>query len=407
MRLGRQVVRFSIGSVPVVGNTVTGAIVGLTSDGAQLCDRMLKQDVAEVAIQADCLELIEYLKMHGFLADQNDTLEPSIRSAYLHVTNFCNLDCVGCYSRNSARNRVEDPPLENLKHAVRLLSELGVEQLVISGGEPFIRGDLAEVACAAKGYGVTKVVVLTNGTLCTREHLVGLQGAVDTISVSFDGASAEDSAYVRGSQFFERLVSSVRNIKDLGIEAHILPTLHAKNIEDVPRYLALGEQLDATVGFSLLSGRKKELGDLYFSESCLAHLAEIMLVNNASSGDDAAAHATTIGLKACVSCGAGRTGVSVAADGFVYPCHMLHHSTFCLGNAFCDSAEQLSGALKRFLLPTVDEVDGCRDCNNRYLCGGGCRARAYAECCEIDARDPYCAFYELTIDSAIKLFTTK
>ena len=47
MQLAKHSVRFSLGSIPVVGNTVTGAIVGLTPSGVQLCDRTLEQDVAE------------------------------------------------------------------------------------------------------------------------------------------------------------------------------------------------------------------------------------------------------------------------------------------------------------------------------------------------------------------------
>ena len=113
MHLGEHIVRFSMGSIPVVGNTVTGAIVGLTPGGAQLCDRMLEQDVAEAEIPNDCRELVEYLQAHGFLASQNAVRETSIKSAYLHVTNRCNLDCIGCYLRDSARNRAEDPSLED------------------------------------------------------------------------------------------------------------------------------------------------------------------------------------------------------------------------------------------------------------------------------------------------------
>lgn len=404
MHHGEQIVRFSMGSIPVVGNTVTGAIVGLTPSGAQLCDRMLEQDVAETEVPNDCRELVGYLQAHGFLASQDAVRETSIKSAYLHATNRCNLDCIGCYSRDSARNRAEDPSLEDFQRAVRLLADLGITQLIISGGEPFMRGDLAEIARTAKECGVAKVVVLTNGMLCSQEHLVELQGVVDTISVSFDGASAEDPAFILGSQLYRRLVSAVRDITDAGIHAHILATLHAKNIEDVPRFLTLGEMLGATVGFSLLSGRKSELGDLYPSEGCLARLAEIMFEHNASNGDGAVAHTEDVGLHACVSCGAGRTGVCVAADGLIYPCHMLQHPAFCLGNAFRDSPDQLREALAKFSLPVVDEIAGCSSCDKRYLCGGGCRARAYRGCGEIGKKGPYCVFYHHFIHAAVDEF---
>ena len=93
--------------------------------------------------------------------------------------------------------------------------------------------------------------------------------------------------------------------------------------------------------------------------------------------------------------------MSVAADGSVYPCHMLHYVPFLLGNAFEDSTDTLRDSLARFALPAVDELDGCKDCNKRYLCGGGCRARAYMEYGRADCRDPYCACNKRSIEDAV------
>ena len=42
-----------------------------------------------------------YLEENNFFVD----LEGKIGQAYLHVTDRCNMDCVGCYSRTSLRNK--------------------------------------------------------------------------------------------------------------------------------------------------------------------------------------------------------------------------------------------------------------------------------------------------------------
>lgn len=406
MQLAKHSVRFSLGSIPVVGNTVTGTIIGLTQEGAAFCDEMMVRSVSRDDVPACCEDLASSLTALGFLVEDSAAARPSISGAYLHVTNCCNLHCVGCYSANESRNRVSDPTLKDLTRAVKSLADLGVERLVISGGEPLFRNDLMSIARCAKANGITRVVILSNGMACTHKRLADLSDCVDEISVSFDGVSADKQAYVRGTQHFDTLVKAVKDIRAANIEPHIISTLHAKNIEDVPQYLALGERLGATVGFSLLSGGKSELGDLYPSESCLACLAATMFEHNASSGDDVIANAKKSGLSAHVSCGAGRTGVSVAADGFVYPCHMLHYPMFCLGNAFRDSPDQLREALAKFSLPVVDEIAGCSSCDKRYLCGGGCRARAYRECGEIGKKDPYCVFYHHFIHAAVDEFNS-
>lgn len=413
MKLSGQTVRFHLGQIPALGNVDAGVIIGLTSSGAALCKAMAERDVSEEDVPADCAELVAYMKQHGFIEDgagesnaESDRMR--LRSAYLHVTNRCNLSCVGCYSWDEGRNRDADPTIRQLEHAIDVLAKLGVERLVVSGGEPFVRSDLPELAVHAKEAGIATVAVLTNGTLCTDERIAPLTGRVDTISVSFDGASSQGPSHIRGKQLFDQLAAVAKRIQSVGIQAHVLPTIHAKNIDDVPAYLEFGKRLGVTVGFSLLSGPSGVLGNLAPDEGDLVHLAEVIQTAGTTADVDSVfpdgAQRT---LRACNRCGAGRTGVSVAYDGSVYPCHMLHCTPFLLGNAFGDSTDKLRSALTRFALPAVDELDGCRDCDKRYLCGGGCRARAYMEYGRVDCRDPYCAYNKRSIDlAAASLLTT-
>lgn len=151
VRLASHVVGFDMRGIPVVGNTTSGALVGLTSEGADLCDAMLEREVAWDEVPADC-----------------------------------------------NRNRSVDPSFGDLRHAVDALSNLGVTRLVISGGEPFLRKDLPDIVRYARDRRMANITVLTNGTHCSDEVLAKLAGSVDVVSVSFDGASKESPSYIRG-----------------------------------------------------------------------------------------------------------------------------------------------------------------------------------------------------------------
>lgn len=332
-----------------------------------------------------------------------------LASAYLHVSNTCNLSCVGCYSADCNRNRSVDPSLGDLRHAVDVLANLGATRLVISGGEPFLRKDLPDITRYARERGMANITVLTNGTHCSDEALAKLAGSVDVVSVSFDGASKESPSYIRGGQLFEVLADAVKRIQEAGIHAHMLPTLHARNIQDVPAYVGLSKQLRCTVGFSLLSGTRTDLGDLMPGDSCLAELADIMIAvasrGDAASIDDAFNPMRALSVRAC--CGAGKYSASVASDGTVYPCHMLHRPEFALGNAFTDDASAIASSLSQFTLPSVEEIEGCSSCENRYFCGGGCRARAYDEHGCMTRRDPYCAYYVHAIEQTVEAFVSQ
>lgn len=409
MRLGSHIVRFDLRGIPVVGNTITGALVGLTPEGAALCDAMLKRDVTEKNIPVECEELVSYLATHGFEEGAGASETYCLSSAYLHVSNTCNLSCVGCYSADCNRNRAADSSLENLCHAITVLAQLGVTRLVVSGGEPFLRRDLPDIVRNAREQGMENIAVLTNGTRCSEKVLARLAGNVDVISVSFDGANPESAAFIRGEQLFDTLVDAVKRIQTAGIHAHMLPTLHARNIQDVPAYIELSKQLGCTVGFSLLSGARTNLGDLMPSEPCLMELANTMVAvarkGEAASIDDAFNPLRALMVR--VRCGAGKHSVSVASDGAVYPCHMLHKPEFALGDAFSDDASAIANNLSQFTMPSVDEIEGCSSCENRYLCGGGCRARAYDEHGCMARRDPYCAYYSHAIDQTVEAFVRR
>lgn len=409
MRLGSHIVRFDLRGIPVVGNTITGTLVGLTPEGATLCDAMLERDVARKNIPVECEELVSYLATHGFEEGAGASETSCLSSAYLHVSNTCNLSCVGCYSADCNRNRAADPSLENLCHAIAALAQLGVTRMVVSGGEPFLRRDLPDIVRNAREQGMESIAVLTNGTRCSDKVLARLAGNVDVISVSFDGTSPESAAFIRREQLFDTLVDAVKRIQTAGIHAHMLPTLHSRNIQDVPAYIELSKQLGCTVGFSLLSGARADLGDLMPGDSCLARLANVMIEvankGDAASIDDAFNPMRALSVRIC--CGAGKNSVSVASDGTVYPCHMLHRSEFALGNAFTDDALEIASNLSQFTLPSVDEIEGCSSCENRYFCGGGCRARAYDEHGCMTKRDPYCAYYSDAIGQTVKAFVSQ
>ena len=398
MRFNRDIVRFDMGGIPVAADTGTGTIVGLTAEGAALADALAVRDVSREEVSDSCAELVAYLDGRGFF---DEPRQPRLASAYVHVTNRCNLSCIGCYSNDAGRNRDADPALASLERALDVLARLGVTRLVVSGGEPFLRDDLADIARAARRAGMDSVSVLTNGILCTPDRVEPLAGLVDTVAVSFDGTGRAARAHLRGDQRFEALVKAVATVRDAGIAARILPTVHARNVGDIPDYLRLGRELGASVGFSLLSGSPEVLGDLMPDRTCLTGLAEVLASAGLSAHDADAEPSARRALAACRSCGAGRTGVSVAADGSLYPCHMLHMSPFRLADIFHDPIEDISCALSAFDLPAVDALGTCSACGKRYLCGGGCRARAYLATGRVDGMDPYCAYYDRALDIAV------
>lgn len=432
MRLGSNALEFEACGIAMVGNADNGAVIGLTPEAAALCRRMVAgEDVPVEQLAAVDPQLPQVLESGGFTARSADPCR--LCSAYLHVTQRCNLDCVGCYSADAARNHVADLPLERLRAILDDLAQSGVEHLVVSGGEPFLRDDLPEILRHAKeAVGITAIDVLTNGTCLTEQKLQAIAPYADRVSVSFDGAAPDAVPAVRRRQLYDQLVDAVRMVQRAGIAAHIIPTLHGRNIDDVEAYVALAERLGCTMNFSLLTV-PPDCADgieLRSDDEALRALAAHAVGTISHGPLQLIDTPTGTGLRASVGCGAACSNISVGYDGNAYPCHMLHDQAFCLGAVGVQEAVDLekptegeapaigesghdlpeqagSVSLDRFDPQQlerihVDKVEACSDCEFKYLCGGGCRARAWLATGNLYGKDPYCAlmqeYYRLTFE---------
>ena len=389
MRLSSDIVFVTLGGVPLVGNPATGGIIGLTEEGATLCRRLAREDVPPDSVPQGCRELVEHLRAGGYL-EGAPSPQGRLESAYLHVTQRCNLSCRFCYSEDDGRNRLPDPTPGELFRAIDLLASLGCERLVVSGGEPFLRGDLADLTAHARASGIPNVVVLTNGLLVDEKSVSPLAGYVSCIAVAFDGVSAESTAYLRRTQSYDRLVAAVRAIGSAGIEARILPTLHAKNLSDMARYQELASELKATLSYSLLTAAACDLGAFALDDQQLRTLGAGAA--ESGTGVDDSLGGRAVRMCARRTCGAGVRALSVGADGTVYPCQMLHDRRLAMGNAFTDDPATIAGSAtaRTFRALRVDSFEGCSSCEVRHLCGGGCRARSFLSTGSLTRRDPYC-----------------
>lgn len=401
MRFHNEIVRFSFAGIPMVGNLGNGYAIGLTAEGGQVCDRLLVEDVSDQEIAQVDEALYQHLCNAGFFDE--GVFPQTLRSAYVHVTQRCNLDCVGCYSLDEHRNTLEDASTENFKTALDKLAKGGLSGVIISGGEPFLREDLADLAIYAKQEcGIASVSIISNGTCLSVSQLEKMVRYIDQVAISFDGSSADDVAYIRKVQRFDRLVEAVKAIQQIGIRSHIITTIHAKNISAMKRYAELGRELGVTISYSLLScsACSSELEDLMPKEESLKLLAhELIALNREGASVNDAPVGSNLTVKNI--CGAGRSTLSVGADGTVYPCHMLHDSSLAMGNIFYDDIESIlkSPVADKFRRLSVEDFDDCKDCGYRWVCGGGCRGRSYTAFGNLHSKDAYCdmitEFYDI------------
>lgn len=129
--------------------------------------------------------------------------------AYITISSFCNSQCKYC---DMWKNKAEtEPNTEEWKRIIDELVNLGVVTLTFSGGEPFIREDLFELASYAKSQGLITMIV-TNLSLFKESHIEKIAESFDFFGISIDSTRSEIYKEIRGVDWLERIKENVHKI---------------------------------------------------------------------------------------------------------------------------------------------------------------------------------------------------
>ena len=177
-----------------------------------------------------------------------DKIEPTAsrvmrtpRSLDIEITARCNLRCSYCYFFNNAAVVYRDLPTDEWLTFFDELGSLGVMNVILAGGEPFIREDLP-VLLDGIVRNRMRFSFLSNGGLIDDEiaAFTARTGRCDYVQVSVDGSCAEVHDSCRGQGSFDGAVRGIRTLQRHGINVAVRVTIHRNNVddlEDIARFL--------------------------------------------------------------------------------------------------------------------------------------------------------------------------
>ncbi|HEU4387678.1 MAG TPA: radical SAM protein, partial [Blastocatellia bacterium] len=341
----------------------------------------------------------------GYCGSRKNGPSGSLPNAIINVTNRCNLRCEHCAvymesdgrvsshtavaSRAVALDRVNAPlsdshdyPFHEITQLIDKLAARGVRNLVLFGGEPLLRRDLADIICYAASR-VPNLGLATNGTLFKPEITSTVAAHVKDVRISLDGSCPEVHDRIRGPKAFVRTMEGIRMLRRTGFRnIYIKAVITRKNVGDIPNLVKLASHLEVKLELNVFLplGRgcvtKEELHvdteQLIRAFKCVWLLAEFYGLDSASFN---AACNKWIG-RASDNCGAGDGCVLVDCSGDVYPCEALQYAPLRMGNLVTDKFVQIAPLTDTFDR-RVDSVPNCSTCEVRYFCSGGCAAEAY------------------------------
>jgi organic radical activating enzyme/TusA-related sulfurtransferase len=155
-------------------------------------------------------------------------------------TNFdCNLSCDYCCVRSSPKAPRRALGLERVQRIASEAAALGVKEIFVTGGEPFMLPDIGEIitACAA----VAPVTVLTNGMLFTGRRVETL-GALPrervTFQISLDSPTSDRHDAHRGEGSWDRAWKGIQLARAKGFRVRLAATVSTDDeAEEFSRFL--------------------------------------------------------------------------------------------------------------------------------------------------------------------------
>lgn len=343
----------------------------------------------------------------------------SPRTLDLEITARCNLRCRYCYYFDNPAVEYHDLPAAEWFRFFGELGSLGVMDVTLAGGEPFIREDLPELVQSIV-HNHMRFAILSNGTLIDDEiaAFIAGTGRCKHVQVSVDGSCPETHDACRGKGSFERAIRGIRTLQRHGVRATVRVTIHRHNVHDLEATARLLLEDLGLKGFSTNSAG--------YLGSCRLNAEDVQLTTEerevamrtllrltekyegritAQAGPLAEARRWRRMEKArargvpgsrkggrLTACGCPGQKIAVRADGVIIPCSMLAHIE--LGRINQDSlshvwqnSDGMTQIRMRRHIPLTD-FEFCAGCDYVPYCTGNCPGLAYTLTGQVDHPSP-------------------
>jgi len=201
-----------------------------------------------------------------------ENLRPHNRELELRVTSRCNESCPFCNSFPYVENRLDTP--ESVVAAIGRAKALGLDGIVITGGEPTLMPDLPTWVSRAKAMGL-HVVLQTNGVRCAEPSFWDpfqrpdrTPALPDLLFVSFHTQHAARLKTLTGvGGTFRRKVKAVQTALCLGMGVtlnFVISTLNLDEFPDFPEFAAatFGNRISIEVSVVAPTGRAAQATEL-------------------------------------------------------------------------------------------------------------------------------------------------
>lgn len=161
------------------------------------------------------------------------------------LTYRCPLACPYCSNPLNMAGYQDELATDEWRRVLAQACDLGVLQCHLSGGEPLLRRDLAEIVADAHGLGLyTNLITSALGLSPPRAEQLRAAG-LDHVQISIQADEPTVSDRIAGTPSFQRKIEAMGVVKELGWPLTMNVVLHRQNIDRVAEVIGLAEEVGA------------------------------------------------------------------------------------------------------------------------------------------------------------------
>lgn len=336
--------------------------------------------------------------------------QPRTLTAWLHITNACNLRCAYCYVDKT--NEVMDEhtgiaAVDAIFHSAQTHGFRAVK-LKYAGGEPSLNFALVMKLHARARHLADasdlelREVLLSNGVALTDAILDALGDARIRLMLSFDGIGATNDAQrasMDGCGSYTHIVRTIDRALARGITPHLSITVTAQSANHLAETVAFA--LARELPFNLNFVRNQHTSSATLIQGVRAAFA-VIAKNLPKYNLLGVLDRARLDQPHAYTCGVGRSYVVIDYRGRIARCHMqLERAVDDVWRA--DPLVVVQNARGDFENVSVEQKDGCRNCTWRYWCAGGCPLLAHKTTGQSNAPSPYCEAYKVLYPELVRL----
>ena len=316
-------------------------------------------------------------------------------SVHLCITTRCQYRCEHCGAT------VPDGHTELTKdewiRVIGQLQDLGVANIVFSGGEPLVRDDMEEIIGTVDERSTT--LLFTNGKALTPQRAESLKRAgLFILAVSLDSPYPEQHNRIRRNpRAFEYAITAIRNAARAGLYTVVSSVVFRRDLnkENLVRLFELAHDNgahEARIHQPIPQGKLRDPAqaeEIFHTDEDIARLYQIQFAaNRANNGLPKVSSFPYTEGPCKFGCGAGLLHSYISATGDLWPCDFV---PLFFGNVLTDGVRETYGRMmqvagipkkycmairlayklkgKKLPLGTDDSIEICRACQSRSYPG--------------------------------------